>query len=65
MEPNKTTSILKGDKITGNKSNIIADDELEDLFGIDMDDFVPPEAVKGKVKKKAGIQEVTMILDPG
>ena len=49
----KTASILKGDKATGGKSNIIGDDKLEDLFGIDMDDFVPPKAAKGKVKKKA------------
>ncbi len=50
----KTASILKGDKTTGNTSNIIGDDKLEDLFGIDMDDFAPPKAVKSKVKKKAG-----------
>ena len=47
----KTASILKGGKSTGKKKNVIADDQLEDLFGIAMDDFAPPAPVKKKSKK--------------
>jgi uncharacterized Zn finger protein len=46
----KTASILKGD--TKGKGNVIADDQLEDLFGISMDAFDSGPAAKKKVAKK-------------
>ncbi|CAK8713295.1 SWIM-type domain-containing protein [Candidatus Electrothrix aarhusensis] len=47
----KTASILKGD--TKGKGNVIADDQLEDLFGISMDAFDSGPAVKKAAKKPA------------
>ncbi|RWX52055.1 hypothetical protein VU01_10458 [Candidatus Electrothrix marina] len=47
----KTASILKGG--AESKGNVIADDQLEDLFGISMDAFDPGKELKKKAKKTA------------
>jgi uncharacterized Zn finger protein len=54
----KTASILAGDTAKG--SNVIADDRLAELFGIDMDDFAAITPKKINVKKgKPDIQKTT------
>lgn len=54
----KASSIIE--KTTTGGSNIIADDKLSDLFGLDMDDLVPVKPVKkitAKVRKRKSVQQ--------